>query len=375
MPAPDQLSLAFIANPGHVLVQRWITFFARRGHAVTVLEGFGNGATAKLDARIQVIRYDARGQIRLPFASALHARRVVGGILRRLQPDVVHAHTARPYGWQAGLAGHHPYVVSTWGSDVLLPLPGLRARFWQHRTLSRADLVTAVSPYMREAAIRGGARPERIVEVQFGVDTRRYVPAEISPASLAHLGLEDRPFVFSPRALKPIYNHETILEAFSILDRSHQLVMTGRNADGAYLAELTGEMRRRGFEDRVRIIGDASDDDMLALYQAAAVVVSAPHSDAFPISLLEAMACGTPVVVGDLPGIRGVLEDAIPTAIVPTRDAGALAAALRQTLELPPDERARLGTTLRDLAVRTADYEANMLRMEGLYRELAARRP
>jgi len=81
------------------------------------------------------------------------------------------------------------------------------------------------------------------------------------------------------------------------------------------------------------------------------------------------------MVVGDLPGIRAVLEGAIPTAIVPTRDAEALAAALRQTLEMPPDERARLGATLRDLAVRTADYEANMLRMEGFYRELAARRP
>ncbi|MEA2651190.1 MAG: hypothetical protein QOI85_911 [Chloroflexota bacterium] len=374
MPALDRLSLAFIANPGHVLVQRWITFFARRGHTVTVLEGFGNGEGAELDERIQVIRYDARGRIRLPFASALHARRVVRGILARLQPDVVHAHTARPYGWQAGLAGYHPYVVTTWGSDVLLPLRGWRGRFWQHRTLSRADLVTVVSDYMGAAAVRNGAIADRVIEIQFGVDTRRYVAASVPRASLRRLAIDERPFVFSPRAIKPIYNHETILEAFGRLGTGYQLVMTSRNAEAVHLEWLRAEIARRGLADRVRLVGDAAEDDMLALYQAAAVVVSAPHSDAFPISLLEAMACGTPMVVGDLPGIRAVLEGVIPTAIVPTRDAEALAAALRRTLELPADERARLGASLRELAVRTADYEANMLRMEGFYRELAARR-
>jgi glycosyltransferase involved in cell wall biosynthesis len=374
LPAPDRLSLAFIANPGHVLVQRWITFFARRGHTVTVLEGFGNGEGAELDERIQVIRYDARGRIRLPFASALHAGRVVRGILTRLQPDVVHAHTARPYGWQAGLAGYHPYVVTTWGSDVLLPLPGWRGRFWQHRTLSRADLVTVVSDYMGAAAVRNGAIADRVVEIQFGVDTRRYVAASVPRATLRRLAIDERPFVFSPRAIKPIYNHETILEAFGRLGTGYQLVMTSRNAEAAHLEWLLADIARRGLGDRVRLVGDAAEDDMLALYRAAAVVVSAPHSDAFPISLLEAMACGTPMVVGDLPGIRAVLEGVIPTAIVPTRDAEALAAALRRTLEMPADERARLGASLRELAVRTADYEANMLRMEDFYRELAARR-
>lgn len=373
MTDPDRLRLAFIGNPGHVLVQRWIGFFARRGHEVSILEGFGNGPSAALDERIRVIRYDARGSLRLPFASMLHARRTVGRILRELRPDVVHAHTVRPYGWQAGLAGRHPYVVSTWGSDVLLPLPGWRAWFWQRRTLSRADLVTAVSGYMGDAAMRGGARPDRVVEIQFGVDTRRYVPADVPPASLAHLGLGADPFVFSPRAIKPIYNHETILEAFARLEPPHRLVMTGRNAEAGHLQRLVAKMAQLGIRDRVLIVDDVSDDDMLALYQAASVVVSAPLSDSFPLTLLEAMACGTPVVAGDLPPVRAVLETLAPAAIVPTRDPAAMAAALRETLELEPGARRRLGAELRELVVTTADYESNMLRMEALYRDLAAR--
>jgi glycosyltransferase involved in cell wall biosynthesis len=195
----------------------------------------------------------------------------------------------------------------------------------------------------------------------------------VPTGSLRRLGLDERPFVFSPRAIKPLYNHETILKAFAGLGDGHQLVMTSRNADPGHLERLLTAATQDGFRDRVRIIGDAADDDMVALYQAAAVVVSAPLSDSFPISLLEAMACGAPVVAGDLPPIRAVLAET-PTSIVPTQDAEALLVALRRMLEMSPEQRRRLGATLRELAVRTADYETNMLRMEELYRELAARR-
>ncbi len=370
---PGPLELVFIANPGHILVQRWISFFARRGHRVTVLEGFGNGAGADPGHGIRVIRYEARSRVPLPFASMLHARRTVRQLLREIGPDVVHAHTVRPYGWQAGVAGVHPYVISTWGSDVLLPLPGRRAQFWQRRTLSRADLVTAVSPHMRDAAIRHGARPERVVQVQFGVDTARHAPASTVPAETTRLGLDGRPFVFSPRAMKPIYNHRTILDAFARLTGSPVLVMTGRNADAGHAGELGVQMDELGIRDRVRIVDDASEDEMLALYQSAAVVVSAPHSDSFPLSLLEAMACGTPVVAGDLPPVRAVLDPIAPDRVVATGDASAMAAVLESTLALDRDAREKLGQRLRSVVIDTADYETNMLRMEGLYRDLAGR--
>ncbi|MCV0403163.1 MAG: glycosyltransferase [Chloroflexi bacterium] len=372
--ADRPLGLAFIANPGHVLVQRWVRWFAQRGHEVTVLEGFGSGAGSDPGAGVDVVRYDARGSSRLPFASALHARRSLRRLLAEIAPDVVHAHTVRPYGWQAGLVGRHPYVVSTWGSDVLMPLPGLRARFWQRRTLSRADLVTAVSPYMRDAAIRHGARPERVVQIQFGVDTARYAPADASPPALRALDLADTPFVFSPRAMKPIYDHPTLLDAFAEATEGERLVMTGRNADAIHRADLERRMESLGIRDRVSILEDASDDEMLALYQSARVVISAPLSDSFPLTLLEAMACGTPVVAGDLPPVAAVLGPISPRSLVPTGDARAIARALRDALAMDERERERLGAELRRIVVETADHATNMELMESRYRDLARRR-
>lgn len=359
------LRLVFVANPTHVLVERWVNFFARRGHEATVLDGFDFPDPRGLDDRVRLLRYDARGPIRLPLAPTLHARRTLRRLFAGLRPDVVHGHALKRYGWQVGVAGWHPYVISTWGSDVLLPPSGPQARFWNRWTMGRADLVTAVSPYMGEAAIRAGARPERVVQVHFGVDTQRFSPA-------ATAARRDPRLVFSPRAVKPIYNHETILAAFAQLDADARMVMTGRNADPAHLEVITGRMTELGIRDRVDILDDISDEKMLSLYRTATVVVSVPLSDSFPISLLEAMACGTPVVAGDLPAVRAGLEDVVPDWIVSTRSVDAVAAALRRAIAMEPAERARIGEALRERALES-DHEANMLRMEALYRELANR--
>jgi glycosyltransferase involved in cell wall biosynthesis len=367
------MRLAFIGNPANILVQRWAGFFAHRGHAVFVLDGFAAPPSPQLDPRITLVRYDAWGSHRLPLLPVLHARRTLRRLVREIRPDVLHGHSARRYGWQAGLAGFRPYVITVWGSDVLLPNESWRGRFWQQWSLSHADLVTAVSPYMGDAAVRAGARRGRVVEVQFGVDAERFSPADVPPETLGRLGLDERPFVFSPRAVRPIYNHETITAAFANLGAGYQLVMTGRNADAPYLASLLDRLAVDGAADRVRIIDDISDDDMVALYRAAGVVISAPKSDSFPITLLEAMACGTPIVAGDLPPVRAVLHDLLPDSLVPTLDVAAIEAALRETLELPEAERRQRAAALRERAVTTADYETNMLRMEDLYRRLIAR--
>jgi glycosyltransferase involved in cell wall biosynthesis len=363
------MRLAFIGNASNILFHRWVNFFAGRGHEVTVLDGFGFGRSPALDDRIRFVAYDARGRWRLPLLPTLHARRELRRILRDVRPDVLHAHSVKRYGWQAGIAGWHPYVVSTWGSDVLLPPEGPQARLWNWVTLSRAAVVTAVSEVMREAAIRRGARPDRVERVHFGVDTNRFTPATVDRASLRTLGVDERPYVFSPRAVRPLYNHETVAAAFATLEADVQLVVSGRNADPTTLQTIRDILEAGGALERLRIVADASDDEMLALFRAADVVVSVPLSDSFPITLLEAMACGTPIVAGDLPAVRAGLIDLVPEWIVPTTDVVRVANAISRGLQLPADDRRLLATRLRERALES-DQTAHMLRMEDLYRGL-----
>ena len=148
----------------------------------------------------------------------------------------------------------------------------------------------------------------------------------------------------------------------------------GRNADPEYRRRIEAQARSLGLERRLRILDEIPDEEMPALYRAATAVVSVPESDGLPATILEAMACGTPVVVSDLPGLRELLDPVAPDLIVPVGDAARLAAALESLLARGPAERSTLAASLRDRAVEVGDREVNMLRMEALYAELAAGR-
>jgi glycosyltransferase involved in cell wall biosynthesis len=374
VPTDDRLRLAFLGDPNSVHTRRWLTWYAERGHDVRLLEGFGAEIRPGLDSRIRVERYRAFGDWRLPFLSSLHARRQLRRLIDRLRPDVLHAHFVRRFGWQGSLAEFHPFVVSPWGSDLLVvPRGAWRTRWWNRRALRAADLVTVTTEHMRGAALRSGARPERIEVVQHGVDTRRFAPGP-PPGDLAYrLALGGAEMIFSPRMVRPLYRHEAIIEAFAELPGEPVLVMSAAGANAAYIAALHEQMRTLGITERVRVVDAIAHDQMPAYFRLARVVVSMPESDSFPVSVLEAMACAAPVIASDLPPARAVLAPLAPGSLVPVGDAPSLAAALRRVLSLPEDERQRLGDALRRYVVQSADYEANMARMEGLYRRLARR--
>lgn len=371
MPA-DPLRLAFIGDPNSVHTRRWIHWFAAHDHAVHLLDGFGDEIRPGLDPRVVVERYRAHGGSRIPGLSLLKGRRSLQDLLRRIAPDVLHAHFVRRYGWQASIAGFHPYVVTPWGSDLLVAaLRTWRVRWWDRRTLSRADVVTVVSDYMRDAAAAAGARLDRIEEVQFGVDVSRFAPGPADPGVADRLRIAEGRVVFSPRAIRPLYRHETIVDAVAGLPDDVVLVMTGRAANPAYLASIRARLAERGMVDRTRIIDDITDEDLPELYRMAAVVVSMPESDSFALTILEAMASGAPVIAGDLPPVRAELGTLTPEYLVPIGDVAQLQERLQAILALGAPARADLGARLRRYVLDHADYEANMARMETIYRKLA----
>jgi L-malate glycosyltransferase len=373
MQASDRLRLAFVGDPNSVHTRRWLAFFALRGHDVHLLDGFGAEVRVGLPDGIELHRYSAFGR-GIRFLSLLQTRHELGRLLRRLRPDVLHAHSLSRYGWQARLSGFHPFVISPWGSDLYVtPLRSRRARLWARITLRSADLVTVVSEQMRSTVLAAGARPDRIETIQFGVDTARFRPGPVADEVVARLGVAGRRIIFSPRAARPLYRHETILAAVAGLADDVRLVMTGRNADAAYLAGLIAIAQQTGIAGRMIVIDDIDDETHLALHQLASVTVSVPGTDGFPVSVLEAMACGTPIVAGDIAPVRAVLGGIAPELLVPVGDADALGIALRRALTMSPAERESLGAALRRYAVTVADYETNMRRMEALYRELARR--
>ena len=368
------LRLAFLGDPSSVHLQRWLEAFVSRGHAVAMLEPMGDEERPAPSAGLP-------GVTRLPFRP-LPARLGLGSVLssradlRRhvaaWRPDVLHAHYARRPAWHAWLSGRRPYMVTVWGSDVLVTGSMTRAgRLATQLALRDATLVTAASEHLTSSAIALGARPDRIRRAQFGVDTSRFRPGPGATALRDELGIGSARVVFSPRILAPLYRHEVVIEALAQLPDDVLVLSTAMRADAVERNRLEDLAASLGVADRWRIMPAMDSARMVELYRLADVVVSVPESDTMPLTAMEAMACGVPAVVSDLPDAREWLAEVAPELLVPVGDVPATAAALRAVLAMPPSASEELGERLRQRVVDRADAQRSMDLVEGWYRELA----
>jgi glycosyltransferase involved in cell wall biosynthesis len=139
------------------------------------------------------------------------------------------------------------------------------------------------------------------------------------------------------------------------------LVLVGDGPQRAVLERLAHSVEVRG---RVRFLGER--DDIHELLPLADCFALASHSEGLPLSVLEAAACGLPVVAYDLPGLRAVITDGHDGLLVPQRDQPAFAASVRALLA-DGALRARLAQSARHTAVSRFDVRAMARRTESVY--------
>jgi glycosyltransferase involved in cell wall biosynthesis len=358
------LRVLYLGWGDHVHLERWAGWFARAGHDVHVASLSGRGNYPPGVAQ-HVLNPAGRGDwfVRLRLA----------WLLMRHRPHVVHVHWAHFATLATVWKG--PLAVTVWGSDVYR-----RDKFsdaeWHAlgRALRRAQCVTCDSDDL-EARLCGefDLPPASVHVIQWGVDTHLFSPGEPSADFVQALELEGRGVIFSARNFTPLYNQETIVRAFARLVPGRPdlvLVMKRYGGDRGYVATIRALVTELGLDDRVRFCEGVPYERMPDFYRSAAVTVSVPFSDATPMALLEAMACGSVPVVSDLPSLREWVRDGENGRLVPADDVDALAAAIARALDDPELRRRAVDTNLRFVAEH-ASQDAHMRRMEALLRELA----
>ncbi|MEY2432683.1 MAG: hypothetical protein QOC92_2408, partial [Acidimicrobiaceae bacterium] len=269
--------------------------------------------------------------------------------LRRRAPDIVHLHLIWPLACQyplvAAVIAHRPRVVATAHAYVALNLSWRVDR--QQRLYTRAvDRYIAVSEHVKRQLIEGLGWPEPKLEViHNAVDIRKFQdPAR--PEVRAELsGDTPGPLVVMVARLDPDKGHRHLLAAAAMLP-DVRLVFAG---DGPERGALEAFARELGVDDRVRFLGHRNDVPQLL---AACDVMALPSAfEGLPISVLEAMAAGTPVVASNIGGVDEVVQNNLTGLLVHPGDAPALAAAIRRLVE-DPGQAARLADAAR---ARVAD--------------------
>jgi glycosyltransferase involved in cell wall biosynthesis len=289
----------------------------------------------------------------------------------RHHATVMHGHWVIPSGFLAAYARPSlPLVVSVHGSDVFVAERNGLARRAARAAFSRAGWITACSDDLRDRAIAIGADASRIEIVPYGVDTGRFRPnAEARAAVRRELGVATRPLVVAAGRLVRKKGFEYLIDAVGHLADVPDLTVVIAG-DGDLRAELEARAARTG--GRVLLVGNRSQDDIARLCAAAdAIVVPSVRDDAgnvdgLPNFALEGLASATPVVATRAGGLPQAIEEGRTGRLVPERDAGALAAAIRSILSHPDDGR-RLGAAARADVGRRFGWGEVAARFEAAY--------
>jgi glycosyltransferase involved in cell wall biosynthesis len=290
--------------------------------------------------------------------------------LWREQPDVVHAHLPHA-AWLARwsrLAAPVPVVIDTLHSSATGPL-----RRHAGYALSRwlPDQVTAVSN--ATAAAHSAARMVSDLQLKVipnGVETSAWrADPHVRAEARRELGVNDEFVWLAVGRLEAVKDYPVLLAAMAILPRRARLVVLG---DGPLEWQLVLLSRKLGLERRVRFMG--FDSAVHRWMQAADGLVLASRYEGLPMVLLEAGACGVPVVATNVAGTRELVVNGETGWLACGDGADALAAVLHRVMRLPAEERRAMGERARRLVYKHYAMKAVLDQWEELYDDLLERK-
>ncbi|MBN2839407.1 MAG: glycosyltransferase family 4 protein [Coriobacteriia bacterium] len=332
------LRIALVCPGDSMHTRPWVDELMRRGHEAfvyaypPVTADFG-------DASVTVVCGEG------PLARARWLRRQV----RTDTPDIISQHYVATDAFALSMLGR-PLVLSVWGSDVLRDLTSPPKRMLVAQALRSAALVVSPAEHLTERLTGFGVRHDRIFTRQYGVDTDVYAPGP----GRASAGSAT---VICTRSMRPIYGHEDILSALPLLpgDAVQRVRLTGR---GPLIPELRTMAVDLGVGDRVAF--DDGVEDMPEALRGADIYCSMSRSDGASLSMLEAMSCGLPSVVSDIPANREWIVDGENGYLVPCEAPDVLAQRL-ETLACDASLRQRFGVAARSTVLERGDRAKNVL--------------
>lgn len=212
-------------------------------------------------------------------------------------------------------------VIPLLRPETYLSRAAVKRAYLRHaQSLKRADLLLAISDFTRREAIEAlEIWPERITTVGAGVQ-QRFQELKISPDARTELNTRyslRRPFVLYTSAMDPHKNVEGLIAAFALLPTdlraAHQLALIGKLQEDSR-TRLEEAAKKHGLgDDEVVYLGYVPDEDLRLLYATCSVFVFPSLHEGFGLPVLEAMACGAPVIGSNCTSVPEIInrEDAL----------------------------------------------------------------
>jgi glycosyltransferase involved in cell wall biosynthesis len=292
-------------------------------------------------------------------------------VLQKAKPDLIHAGPLLDCGFLAAHTDTCPVIAMSWAFDLLVECrESQENRERARQVLAACDRFLCDSDAVRDVAQQiVPLAEEKIVQFPWGVDlwAFRRLP-EMRVRERKRLGWDDHCVFISTRSWDRLRGIHTLLEAFRIArsnDPKLRLILAGGGPEAQRVKQYLADHK---LTESVWCSGEVSEHELMPLFAAADVYVSASTCDGSSISLLQAMAMSLPSIAIDIPGNREWIVPGVNGDLSLKEDAASLAERMLHIASPDLTRRERMGAQARVIVEERADWRAHSARLVHLYK-------
>jgi len=358
------MKICFLGNAQIIHTRRWVQYFANAGHEVHLIS-----LTSSFESMKNVHYYEIK-KMPLRVLNTISLILRVKKLIKSIEPEILHVHYAGMYGLVGSLSRFHPFVLTAWGSDILIAGQSRIKSTLVKFVLNKADLITCDADHMIDAMLKLGAEKKKIKFINFGVDTNKFHPEKQNNDLRYKLGITNSPVIISLRTLEPLYDVGTLIKAVPhVLDETPNAIIVIA-ATGPQERELKKMATSLGVAESIKFVGFISNDELPQYLNMADIYVSTSTSDAgIASSTAEAMSCGLPVITTDFGANGDWIIDGKGGFLVPIKKPEILAEKIIYLVN-NAEKRKKFGETNKSIIKDRNDYYIEMKKMEDLYLKL-----
>jgi L-malate glycosyltransferase len=284
-------------------------------------------------------------------------------IIQKIKPDLVQAHFITNYGFLGAFSGVHPLVVSAIGDDILIhPFESKFYNALVTYALDNADFITCDGVNYTSKMKILGVSEKKMIMIYTGVDMDLFHPSK----RIEYEGKN----VFYPRGFDKIYDTDTLLKTMNIIHKKYPEVKFTLLGIGTEFDKFKNEVLKTDLHKLVKYLGYIPNNRVPEHMASSDVSITTSLSDGgIPVSTVEAMACGVPVVSTNAGDAALWIKDGEAGYIVEKQNSELLA---ERVIELLNDDEKRLkfGKNARRIVESPQSYTSEMKKVEDLYMKL-----
>lgn len=355
------MRICFLADSESIHTKRWCAHFHALGHEIHLI----SLKNSPID-NVHFYHLDA-GDISVKGGNkkVLFQGGKVRRLIKKIKPDILHAHYATSYGWLGARSNFHPFLVTALGTDILIsPIHSSFYRKMVRYIFKKADAITLMAEHMKKVIIDYNLGDlNKFIIVPFGIDT------EIFHSNYRKVD-EEFFVITSTRNFEDVYNIPHLLKSIAKVKDKIPGLKLNLIGDGSKRKMIEEIVKDLGLSDCTHFFGKISQPEIANILKNSHVFVTVSLSDGNNISLNEAMACGPICVATDIPANIQWINDTENGFLVKVNDVEKLSDILLNIRNNFEGIFEKFYSINQSIISDKADWNKNMKLVEHKYNEL-----